>query len=301
MLPSISKAKKADEVGAGPSSQQQHPPAVAMPPAAVVTGPNMGEGDSTADSGAAAASLLGSSVGPSTAVSPRRAVPAAAAASVATGPSTLLPAIIRPVIVRPAVAAAGSSALCTAAAPRQIIRPMAVASPSVYDPTGPQQQATGAAAAGASARPATSALTAVQRVRRIVEQSKERAKQSKEEQEIECVICLDRPKSTVLRPCGHVQMCLECCQEHMAIAESKGVKAQVIESCLQHRRFLFYSQSFSFISHAVPHVPHAGRGGAVALNVRGCPLKIRCIFFRCLSTGPLKFLSTQAKARDHEG
>ncbi len=109
------------------------------------------------------------------------------------------------------------------------------------------------------------ALTDMQRVRRIVEQSKERAKQSKEELENECVICLDRPMSTVLRPCGHVQMCLECCQEHMAIAESKGVEPQVRSLSLASVLALLSRKSPPVSSHAVPHMPHAGRGCSVAL------------------------------------
>ncbi len=97
---------------------------------------------------------------------------------------------------------------------------------SLDDYAAGQQQATGAAAQHASTSATDiSVLTAVQRVMQI---RQERAKQSKEEQENECVICLDRPMNTVLRPCGHVQMCLECCQEYMAIAESKGVKPQVM-------------------------------------------------------------------------
>ncbi len=151
--------------------------------------------------------------------------PAAAAAkpTVSPGPK-LIPTVIHLSNSGPVVAAAGSLAVLTAA-PRQITRPVAVATPNVYDLTGPQhQQATGAAPPA----PIMSALTAVQKVRRIVERSQERAKKVTEEQEHECVICLDRPMNTVLRPCGHVQMCLECCHEHMAIAESRGVKPQVI-------------------------------------------------------------------------
>ncbi len=144
--------------------------------------------------------------------------------TVSSRPRTLIPMIIRPVDVRPAV---GSSALPTAAPP-QIIRLPMDASLNVDHPTEQQQQASRIAVLQSAPAPDMSAPTAVQRVRRIVEQSKERAKQSKEEQENECVICLDRPMNTVLRPCGHVQMCLECCQEHMAIAESKGVEPQVM-------------------------------------------------------------------------
>ncbi len=144
----------------------------------------------------------------------------------------MIPTFVHLSSLGPVVAAAGSLAVLTAA-PRQITRPVAVATPNVYDPTGPQhQRATGAAAAGdnpaAPPAPIMSALTAVQRVRRIVERSRERAKKVKEEQERECVICLDRPMNTVLRPCGHVQMCLECCHEHMAIPESRRVEPQVI-------------------------------------------------------------------------
>ncbi len=51
----------------------------------------------------------------------------------------------------------------------------------------------------------------------------------KEEQENECVICLDRPMSTVLQPCGHVQMCSRCCRELLALAGSKSVEPQVRE------------------------------------------------------------------------
>ncbi len=79
----------------------------------------------------------------------------------------------------------------------------------------------------ASAAPHMSALAAVQRVRRMMAESNERKKKLKEEQENECVICLDRPMSTVLQPCGHVQMCSRCCRELLAIAESKSVEPQV--------------------------------------------------------------------------
>ncbi len=44
----------------------------------------------------------------------------------------------------------------------------------------------------------------------------------------ECVICLHKAITTVLEPCGHLQMCKKCCKEHLAVAESKGVKTQVM-------------------------------------------------------------------------
>ncbi len=65
-----------------------------------------------------------------------------------SGPRILIPTIIRPGIVRPVAATVGSSDLPMAAAQQQIFRPMAVSTLGVYDPTGPQHQATGAAASG---------------------------------------------------------------------------------------------------------------------------------------------------------
>ncbi len=145
------------------------------------------------------------------------AVPAVIAAAVA-GPSTLMPAIIRPVIMRPVMAATGS-----AIAP-PIIRKIAN---STASSSGQASVVVGQAATEPSAPHMSAAQAAVQRVRRMIAESHERKQKLKEEQENECVICLDRPMSTVLQPCGHVQMCSRCCRELLAIAGSKSVQPQV--------------------------------------------------------------------------
>lgn len=131
-------------------------------------------------------------------------VPAAGSSSnttavpVSAGPVAILrPNIIRlPVSRRPVVAAAGAAALPTAAPQQHIMCPMVP-----YDPVG-------------------------QRATWKVAQSKLEMEEE-EEREKECVICLDNPKSTLLKPCGHLQMCKKCCKAYLAAAESKGVKPQV--------------------------------------------------------------------------
>ena len=33
------------------------------------------------------------------------------------------------------------------------------------------------------------------------------------EQQRECIICMDNPRNSVLIPCGHLGVCMECAQE----------------------------------------------------------------------------------------
>ncbi len=182
----------------GDAGQSGEPPIAAA--AAEEKAEDEGERTGQADCAYATAALLSTL---------RHAVigtPSAAAAmetEVHCGPHVQVPLIIRPVIVRPVVAAAAAG---SAAAP---LAPAATTEP-------PRSPA-----------PYMSAFAAVQRVRRMLAESNER---KKEEQENECVICLDRPMSTVLQPCGHVQMCSRCCREHLALAESKSVEPQVREA-----------------------------------------------------------------------
>ncbi len=141
------------------------------------------------------------------------------------------PPIIHPVIVR-TVAAAASNATLPAA---RIIRPT---TPHLDNRA---HAATAQPSDFAAPAPYMSALEAVQRARRkVLAESIEREKKVKQqfEQENECVICLDRPMSTVLQPCGHVQMCSRCCREHLALAESKSVQPQVRDEEAIHESHL---------------------------------------------------------------
>ncbi len=223
-------AQQLDTEGAGPSAQ---PPTAESPLTPGLKGPGVLR-PSCVDKGGAEASTAailshGSESSPSTpVVSPL--VPAMIAAAAAARPRDLqTPNVIRPVIMRPVVATAS-----TAMAQAKIVRPM----------TYKQVLRGGIAATGlttsvsASAAPEPemlSALAAVQRARRM---AGEATKKKRDSVEIECIICFGRLTSPVrLQPCGHVQMCSECCQELRAIAESKGVEFEASEGLVITNHF----------------------------------------------------------------
>ncbi len=200
--PFLQQSKKGTEApsedrGAGPSSDlptannvitdAHHPPA---------------DASGSSDALAAASSPHGSVVGPS------------------IGPSgnTQLPAIIRPVILRPVVAAAAGNAPLPTAPPPRV--PTVV---NTADAAGSHMAASEPAALAAPLAPAldmASALAAVQRARRMVDEAR-KGKQKPEE----CIVCfvkLSGANAAVrLAPCGHRQMCSQCCKDLLAIAESK--------------------------------------------------------------------------------
>ncbi len=155
-----------------------------------------------------------------------QAVPAAGPPS-----SQQMPPLLRLVITRPILptAAASSSGAVPLVTP-QIIRP-AVA-PSLNQATTGQAVDVGGASSGhysaaaSNIEPSMSLLAAVRKARRKVAEDKTRRKEQ-ETLDTECIVCLDRPMKTVLQPCGHVQMCRQCCEQYLAVAASKRVAPEV--------------------------------------------------------------------------
>ncbi len=221
---------QSDEEGAGPSSE---PP---RSPHHVTEDANL--------YGVAAAALPH---GPLTDVAPPFArgnavgVPSPAVASAAdTWPR--MPPVIRPAIVRPVGAA--------------VVPAMAPLTDPIADnqASSSGQASTVEATVPSAAQTDMSSAAAVQRVRQRMAESHERRQKLKEEQENECVICLDRPMSTVLQPCGHVQMARSrCCKKLLALAKSKGVEPLVRGQVLTtHERCLFQHSPHCMVRSAPP-------------------------------------------------
>ncbi len=199
--PSSKQAKKAardhqpHEGGPGPSAEPPMAEPLATPPPAgpIVPlspsddGPG---GDAGSSDSTAPAAPLPNGLDCLTAVSPKRqfGLPSViAAAAAAAGPRSVPSDIIRPVIMKLVVAAADAASDAFAPAPST-----------------------------------SSALAAVQRVRRMMDESRR-----KKQEENECIVCFERPMTTALRPCGHMQLCSRCCRKLVAIAESKKGKPEV--------------------------------------------------------------------------
>ncbi len=230
-------------MGAGPpsGSRPQNAAAPSAPPESEDKAP---KGELKASRGADTAAVA-IPVVPLTAIPPAPChaiggVPASPFPAAFAGPSVQMPAIVRPV-VRPVVVATGSAAAPPLSAHTTTIRPQTVTGLSNRAASG-QPPAMIAVARGvvlqpaagsSSAAPAShsmSALDAVRRARRLAAEQKA----AEQDQDDDCIVCLERAINTVLQPCGHRQMCTECCREHLAYAESRQAEPQVSDD----RRFV---------------------------------------------------------------
>ncbi len=135
-------------------------------------------------------------------------------------------------VVRPVVPAAGSASL-PAAPPRHVIVPtvddLDNQAPSELHTT--EDAAGGGVAAAtqtaATTLPGMSVLSAAAEPMAEDPQDRQMMLLWLREQENDCVICLDRPVSTVLKPCGHEHMCQRCCKKLFALSISKRVEPLV--------------------------------------------------------------------------